>query len=70
MHHDTITGTSPERVIKSAMFRSESLLLRNSIALVEHFKQRANEEEGLELEGLNQCIQGPNDKYDCKLTND
>lgn len=33
MHHDTITGTSPSRVIKYASDKIESLELRNSIKL-------------------------------------
>lgn len=35
MHHDTITGTSPKRVIQSSADKMESLEIRNSLTLVE-----------------------------------
>jgi len=65
MHHDTITGTSPERVIKAAVNRAKVHEIANSLVLADSMMSRVMNE--VELEGLTQCIQEPNDKYDCLI---
>ncbi len=56
MHHDTITGTSPERVIKSAISRVKVALISNSMTLVNSLLDKIEIETRLKFEGLNQCL--------------
>lgn len=53
IHHDTITGTSPQRIIKSSIDKMESLEIRNSITMVELVGRKVEERTGLRIEGLN-----------------
>ena len=66
MHHDTITGTSPGHVIQAASDKAETVLLQNSISLVEIMQEKAKS-KGLIIDGLNQCIQKVNDKSLCPI---
>lgn len=53
MHHDTISGTSPGRVIQSAIDKLESLEIKNSMTLVDLVSRKIRDKLGLNIEGLN-----------------
>jgi hypothetical protein len=50
MHHDTITGTSPQRVIWKAIERIETMRDLASSKLAHQMKERVKTETGLDLQ--------------------
>jgi hypothetical protein len=67
MHHDTITGTSTQRVIQSAIDKVQSFEIRNSLSLVDWVAASISKMTGLIIEGLNQCLRKVNDHEECPL---
>lgn len=65
MHHDTITGTSPSRVIKYAQDKIESLELRNSIRIADIICKDVKVDQGITIDGVTQCLQKANEPAVC-----
>jgi len=57
MHHDTITGTSPSKVLKNAVDKIESVTLREGMISAEIVNSKIEKVHGLKVDGLDKCSQ-------------
>ena len=57
MHHDTITGTSPSKVIKNTVDKIESMTLREGMLNAEIVNSKIERVQGLKVDGLDKCSQ-------------